>query len=117
MSTNNVIDLWTGISADNITDLRAAIRQEAVDRFYAANGPCCAGCDWWSWTNSLVGECTRSAPVSGEQRYAMLGLKFTSQPMTAGHVMTRREHRCGDFKDEFDWASLSPLYLKRIGRK
>ena len=95
---------------------KSARIQEACDRFYAANGPCCAGCDWWSSASSVAGECTRSAPVAGEQRYAMLGITGTSLPMAAGHVMTPREHRCGEFKDEFDWSSLSPLYLRRIGR-
>jgi hypothetical protein len=95
---------------------KAARIQEACDRFYTANGPCCAGCDWWGSASSVAGECTRSAPVPGGQRYAMLGITGTSLPMAAGHVMTPREHRCGEFKDEFDWSSLSPLYLRRIGR-
>ena len=100
-----------------MTDARAARIQESADRFYAANGPCCAGCDWWHNASSIAGECRRSAPVPGEQRYAMLGLHGASLPLAAGHIMTPREHRCGDFKDEFDWSSLSPLYLRRIGRK
>jgi hypothetical protein len=90
--------------------------QEAVDRFYSANGPCCAGCDWWSHHNSVAGECTKSAPVSGEERYAMLRIYTPSLPTAAGHVMTRRDHRCGDFKDAFDWSTLPAAYLKRIGR-
>ena len=91
-------------------------RQELVDRFYAQRGPCCAGCDWWHHVNSLVGECHRSAPVSGENRYAMIGIRAASLPFDAGHVMTLREHHCGDFKDEFDWSSLPAAYLRRIGR-
>jgi len=90
--------------------------QEACDRFYTANGPCCAGCDWWNGVSSVAGDCTRSAPVPGVQRIAMLGITGTSSPMAAGHVMTPREHKCGDFKDEFDWSTLPVLYLKRIGR-
>lgn len=90
--------------------------QEACDRFYIAHGPCCAGCDWWSGTNGVVGDCTRSAPVPGAQRFAMLGITGSSLPMAAGHVMTPREHKCGEFKDEFDWSTLPALYLKRIGR-
>lgn len=90
--------------------------QELADRFYAANGPCCAGCDWWHNGSSIFGECRRSASVSGEQRYAMMGIACLSLPLEAGHIMTPREHHCGDFKDNFDWSTLSPLYLKRIGR-
>lgn len=89
--------------------------QEACDRFYTQKGPCCAGCDWWSGQSSVVGECTRSAPVPAYQRYAMLGIR-SSVPMKAGHVLTPREHHCGEFKDEFDWSTLPALYLKRIGR-
>lgn len=91
-------------------------RQEIIDRFYAKNGPCCAGCDWWRHFNSLVGECTRSAPVSGAQRASMLDMHSTSLAPGAGHAFTRREHHCGDFKDEFDWDSLPEHYLRSIGR-
>jgi len=75
-------------------------RQAIIDNFYAAHGPCCAGCDWWHHMNSLVGECHASAPVSGEQRIAMLGISNASIPLGAGHVMTSREHHCGSFKDQ-----------------
>lgn len=74
--------------------------QEFVDAFYAKNGPCCAGCDWWRWVNSLVGECTKSAPVSASERWGMFGVSGCSMQLTAGHIMTPREHVCGDFKDE-----------------
>lgn len=47
----------------------------------------------------------------------MLGMKFNSLCPGAGHVMTNREHRCGDFVDSFDWKSLAPQYLQRIGFK
>ncbi len=91
-------------------------RQELLDRFYTQRGPCCAGCDWWHPVNTVAGECRRSAPVPGEQRIAMLGMRSTSLLIPAGHVMTLREHHCGDFKDEFDWSSLPAAYLRRIGR-
>lgn len=74
--------------------------QSYVDAFYEKHGPCCAGCDWWRWHNALVGDCTRSAPVAGVERVAMLGFTWTSLPLDAGHVMTLREHVCGEFKDE-----------------
>lgn len=97
-------------------DRRREEKQEAIDAFYHAHGRCCAGCDWWRWLNSLAGECTRSAPVSGEQRFAMLGIHGASLRVGAGHVLTRRDHLCGEFRDNFNWSSLPPHYLRRIGR-
>lgn len=90
-------------------------RQERLDAFYFKQGPCCAGCDWWSPVNSIAGECTRTVPVDGIQRFAMLGVTGSSLPPSAGHIMTLREHHCGEFKDEFDWTSLPEGYLRRIG--
>lgn len=92
-------------------------RQEIVDTFYWKTGPCCAGCDWWTHINSVCGECTRSAPVPGYDRVAMLGVTFSSIGLAAGHVLTNRGHRCGEFKDSFDWQSLPVTYLRRIGFK
>lgn len=89
--------------------------QEFVDAFYMRHGPCCAGCDHWRSINSSTGECTRSAPVSGAERLAMIGIEWSSFTPPAGHVLTRREHVCGEFRDEFDWTTLSLLYRKRIG--
>ena len=88
-----------------------------VDHFYTLHGPCCAGCDFWSMANVLVGECTRSAPVSGQQRWSMMRVHAPAYMPDAGHIITPREHRCGDFKDDFDWSSLPLIYLKRIGRQ
>ena len=45
----------------------------------------------------------------------MLGNHGSSLPLSAGHVLTPREHHCGDFKDNFDWGTLPPHYLCRIG--
>ncbi len=74
-------------------------RQQIIDRFYAAHGPCCAGCDWWRHFNSMAGECIRTVPVSGIDRVAMLGVTGSSMPPGAGHIMTPRDHVCGEFKD------------------
>lgn len=99
------------------TEAFAATRQgEIIDRFYFQHGPCCAGCDWWAPANSCVGECRRSAPVSGAQRVSMLGMRSPSIQPEAGHIMTPRDHHCGEFKDEFDWDTLPVNYLHRIGR-
>ena len=92
-------------------------RQEIIDAFFWKNSPCCAGCDWWRSINSSVGECTRSAPVASGDRIAMLGMQRSSLDPGAGHILTPREHRCGEFQDTFDWASLPIPYLKRIGAK
>lgn len=90
-------------------------RQELLDSFYFSHGPCCAGCDWWRSIGPMAGECLKSAPVSGAERMAMLGIKWCSLPFGAGHVITDRSHHCGDFKDEFDWQSLPLPYRKRVG--
>ncbi len=79
--------------------LRETSIQRAIDAFYAQHGPCCAGCDWWRWHNSVAGECIRTVPVSGADRVAMLGMTGISCPVGAGHIMTPREHFCGEFKD------------------
>jgi len=90
--------------------------QEFIDQAYFQHGPCCGGCDWWRHLNSRVGECQRSAPVAAIERNAMLGIERCSMSgLGAGHVLTSREHLCGDFKDDFDWSSLPLAYLKRIG--
>jgi hypothetical protein len=88
--------------------------QEDVDRFYAERGPCCAGCDHWHWM-TVGGQCTKSAPMSGEQRAAMLDLHGFSCRIGAGHAITPAGHVCGDFRDTFDWASLPIAYVARIG--
>lgn len=89
--------------------------QESLDRFYFKTGPCCAGCDWWRSISSVVGECTRSAPVPDHERWAMMGVASCSLQPGAGHPITPREHRCGEFKDDFNWVSLPLPYRIRIG--
>lgn len=73
--------------------------QAILDQFYLDHGPCCAGCDWWRWHNSVAGECIRTVPVAGHERFALLGVTWTSYPIKAGHIMTPREHMCGEFFD------------------
>lgn len=89
--------------------------QEHHDAFYMERGPCCAGCDWWRFLGSTSGECLKSAPVSGRERMGMLGISWCSLPVAAGHVITPRDHHCGDFIDTFDWTSLPLGYRVRIG--
>jgi hypothetical protein len=94
---------------------RVTKQQEFVDRFYVKHGPCCAGCDHWRHINSVVGECLLSPPVPSSERAAMLGMESVSRPDASGHIMTKRDHRCGAFVDSFDWRSLPPHYLRMIG--
>ncbi len=95
--------------------MRATERQEILDSFYFQHGPCCAGCDWWRHVNGIVGECQKSPPVSGSERWAMTDLRSCSLHAEAGHVMTPRHHFCGSFKDDFDWSSLPLSYRRRVG--
>jgi hypothetical protein len=53
--------------------------------------------------------------VSAQQRFSMLGMESASVVGGSGFILTPRDHTCGDFKDGFDWSSLPPAYLKRIG--
>ena len=94
---------------------RAEIIQFYSDRFYMEHGPCCAGCDWWDAGSSVAGQCSRTVPVSGAERVNMLGITGSSLTPPAGHILTKRDPRCGEFKDSFDWATLQPSYLRQIG--
>jgi hypothetical protein len=94
---------------------RPSRTQEIIDSFYFEHGKCCSGCDWWRSITSTAGDCTKSAPVNGAARWAMLGIDLTSARLAPGHVVTARDHVCGDFKDEFDWSSLPLPYRIRIG--
>jgi len=73
--------------------------QKIIDNFYKQNGKCCAGCDWWRWHNSIVGECIGTVPVAGKDRVSMLGIHNTSLQIESGHIMTKRDHVCGEFQD------------------
>jgi hypothetical protein len=89
--------------------------QSLHDSFYTERGPCCAGCDHWRFMNSHVGECLRSPPVGTEDRIAVLGMRSSSL-RAGGHILTPRDHHCGEFRDSFDWSSLPQHYLRQIGR-
>lgn len=81
--------------------------QDAVDNYYLSQGkrPCCAGCDHWRFYNSTVGECTKSAPVSHDERFSLIDIQSSSARGDAGHILTKRGHSCGDFLDTYDWES------------
>lgn len=78
---------------------RADRHRRNIDKFYKDNGNCCAGCDWWRYHNALIGDCTKSAPVSGDERISMIDITWTSLDVESGHIMTKRDHVCGDFVD------------------
>lgn len=82
-----------------VTNMSAVRKQAIIDAFYKQHGPCCAGCDFWRWHNSVVGECIRTVPVPGSERFAMLGVTGSSLLPEAGHIMTYRDHVCGEFRD------------------
>lgn len=92
-------------------------RQRLLDAFYMRHGPCCAGCDHWRSYNSTAGECTKSAPMPGRERMAMLGIEMVSLDIGAGHAFTLRDHACGDFADTFDWSTLPLPYRRSIKDK
>lgn len=89
--------------------------QESNDRLYWKIGPCCAGCDHWETPGGHYGECKKSAPMSGFERYQGVGMKPIGWVPPAGHALTERNHSCGEFEDSFEWSSLSLVYRKRIG--
>lgn len=63
----------------------------------------------------MAGDCTKRAPVRDRTRFAMLNIHGSSLKPDAGHIVTPRDHLCGDFKDEFDWSTLPLPYRKRVG--
>lgn len=79
------------------------VTQKYIDDFYKENGKCCAGCDHWDWVNSLVGECKKSAPTDHQSRISMTGITSMTAPPESGHIVTTRDHLCGDFIDTYDW--------------
>lgn len=78
-------------------------KQNLIDEFYLANGPCCAGCDHWRWLNTVAGECHKSAPVGGQDRFTATGMELISARVASGHIVTERSYHCGDFVDTHDW--------------
>jgi hypothetical protein len=45
----------------------------------------------------------------------MVGIDWSSMRWGAGHPLTYSTHKCGEFKDEFDWTTLPLPYRKSIG--
>lgn len=89
--------------------------QEICDRTYWELGQCCAGCDHWDSYAGNSGLCTVAPPVSGDQVMKSLGLHSSSYTPEPGHPYTRADHKCGAFKDDFDWSTLPQSYLVKVG--
>lgn len=88
--------------------------QERCDRYYWNHGRCCAGCDHWTSEAGDIGECASAPPVSGVDVLRSLGIDWCTYTPPPGQPFTKRGHVCGAFKDEFDWTTLDPDYLKKI---
>lgn len=91
--------------------------QEICDTLYFKNGPCCAGCDHWISDMGLLGNCDANGIISGADVLKSLNITFSSYMPPPGFPFTRAEFRCGKFQDDFDWQTLPPEYLRKIGAK
>lgn len=90
-------------------------RQQILDTYYWTHGPCCAGCDHWQSLNSIIGTCKQTPPsLPGADRAIMISIESASVAFPAGHAITKREHHCGGFADDFPWETLPLAYLKRV---
>lgn len=89
--------------------------QEQMDADYWRLGQRCSGCDHWESEGGGVGLCSVAPPVSGQQILKSLGIKWSTYTPAPGRPYTRAEYWCGKFQDEFDWSSLDPDYLHKIG--
>ena len=91
--------------------------QEKCDRIYWQNGPCCAGCDHWRSSGGLFGDCTAGPIISGHDVARSMGWTWYTWTPPPGYPVTDHLHKCGLFKDDFDWQTLGPEYLRKIGAK
>ncbi|MCU4119359.1 Lar family restriction alleviation protein [Variovorax sp. N23] len=57
----------------------------------------------------------RATPAPGAPGKEAAAVQAVGAAPEAGHVMTLRDHHCGEFKDDFDWGALPPHYLQHIG--
>lgn len=104
-----------GVMAERARKEWADEYQEICDRTYWKLGACCAGCDHWDSYAGNIGECTAAPPVSGVEVMASLGIISSTYTPAPGHPYTRADHKCGGFKDDFDWSTLPLHYLAKIG--
>ncbi|MTH33075.1 hypothetical protein GL279_00485 [Paracoccus limosus] len=89
--------------------------QEACDTEYWRYGQCCAGCDHWRSDMGWSGQCAAAGIVSGKDVMQSIGAIWSSYTPPPGLPYTRQDFHCGKFIDTFDWSTLDPDYLTRIG--
>ena len=90
--------------------------QEKCDRMYWAQGQCCAGCDHWQSDMGLTGRCRSGGILSGHDvMMSITGGGFSSYTPPPGYPYRDADHWCSLFKDDFDWSSLEPEYLRSVG--
>lgn len=92
-----------------------ATYQETCDNIYWSFGKCCAGCDHWASDGGLIGTCAAAGIVSGRDVIRSTGATYCSYTPPPGLPFSNAKFYCGKFKDDFDWSTLEPEYLSRIG--
>lgn len=107
------VEAWRQIQSDRFDQWY----QERCDSFYWKHGRCCAGCDHWASEQGYIGVCTDAPIMPGADVLRSCGIDWSSYVPPPGQPFTRHDHVCGAFKDDFDWSSLDPEYLKRIGAR
>lgn len=90
--------------------------QAECDRMYWARGQCCAGCDHWQSDMARTGRCQAGGIVSGHDvMMSITGGGFSSYTPPPGYPYRPDDHWCSLFKDDFDWSTLDPEYLRSVG--
>ena len=89
--------------------------QETCDRLYWSRGQCCAGCDHWASDGGMTGTCAAAGIVSGEDVLRSYGITWSTRTPPPGLPYSQADFACGKFRDDFDWSTLDPDYLARIG--
>lgn len=101
--------------AQNAREAFADWYQEQCDRLYWTTGKCCAGCDHWRSDMGMTGQCAAAGIMSGAEVIRSLGWQFCSYTPPPGLPFSDATFSCGKFSDAFDWSTLEPEYLARIG--
>lgn len=90
--------------------------QAECDRMYWARGQCCAGCDHWYSDGGRTGQCQAGGILSGHDvMMSITGGGFSSYTPPPGYPYRAADHWCSLFKDDFDWSTLEPGYLRSVG--
>ena len=90
--------------------------QERCDSLYWSRGQCCAGCDHWQSEMGNTGQCQAGGILSGHDvMMSITGGGFSSYTPSPGYPYSTADHWCSLFKDDFDWSTLEPEYLRSVG--